>query len=103
MLYLSRYINQHKADYYRLLQAARGSAQNSNPREEWLLYVLDGVEQTAQQTTRLIAQIKALMFAVKNRLRDELPKIYSQDLVNNLFRYPYTKIEFLAAELQVTR
>jgi len=103
VLYLSRYINQHKADYYRLLQAVRTQAQNSNPWEEWLLYMLDGVEQTAQQTTRLIVQIKALMLSVKTRLRDKLPKIYSQDLVNNLFRHPYTKIEFLAAELQVTR
>ena len=56
-----------------------------------------------RSTTRLIVQIKALMLTVKNRLRDELPKIYSQDLVNNLFRHPYTKIDFLAEELQVTR
>ena len=103
VLYLSRYINQHKADYYRLLQAVRDQPQGSSPWEDWLLYMLDGVEQTAQQTTRLIVQIKALMLTVKNRLRDELPKIYSQDLVNNLFRHPYTKIDFLAEELQVTR
>ncbi len=103
VLYLSRYINQHKADYYRLLQAVRDQSPSSNPWEEWLLYMLDGVEQTAQQTTRLIVQIKALMQTVKNRLREELPKIYSQDLINNLFRHPYTKIDFLAEELQVTR
>lgn len=103
VLYLSRYINQHKADYYRLLQAVRDQSPSSNPWEEWLLYMLDGVEQTAQQTTRLIVQIKALMQTVKNRLRDELPKIYSQDLINNLFRHPYTKIDFLVDELMVHR
>jgi Fic family protein len=99
VLYLSRYINQHKADYYRLLQAVRDTGQ----WQEWLLFMLDGVEQTARQTTALVVRIKALMQQVKHRLRDELPKVYSQDLINNLFSHPYTKIEFLAQELQVTR
>lgn len=99
VLYLSRYINQHKADYYRLLQAVR----DDGHWQSWLLFMLEGVEQTAQQTTRLIVEIEALMQQHKHRLRTELPKIYSQDLVNNLFRHPYTKIEFVAQELQVTR
>ncbi|OIP15114.1 MAG: addiction module protein [Betaproteobacteria bacterium CG2_30_59_46] len=99
VLYLSRYINQNKADYYRLLQTTR----DTGNWEGWLLYMLDGVEQTAHQTTALVVDIKALMQRCKHRLRTELPKIYSQDLINNLFRHPYTKIEFLAAELQVVR
>lgn len=99
VLYLSRYINQHKQDYYRLLQAVRESGQ----WQEWLLFMLDGIEQTATQTTALVVQIKALMQAYKNKMRQELPKIYSQDLINNLFKHPYTKIDFLADDLQVTR
>jgi len=99
VLYLSRYINQNKADYYRLLQTTR----DTGNWEDWLLYMLDGVEQTAHQTTTLVVDIYALMQRYKHRLRTELPKIYSQDLINNLFRHPYTKIEFLAAELQVVR
>jgi Fic family protein len=99
VLYLSRYINQHKSDYYRLLQAVR----DNGDWQAWLLFMLDGIEQTARQTTILVVNITALMQDVKHRLRAELPKIYSQDLVNNLFRHPYTKIEFVAAELQVTR
>lgn len=99
VLYLSRYINQHKADYYRLLQEVRDT-QNWEP---WLLFMLDGVSQTARQTTRLIGEIKELMQTYKHRLRSELPKIYSQDLINNLFRHPYTKIEFVEAELMVHR
>lgn len=99
VLYLSRYINQHKADYYRLLQTTR----DTGDWEDWLLFMLAGVEQTACQTTALVRDIKALMQQYKHRLRNELPKIYSQDLINNLFRHPYTKIEFLAAELQVVR
>lgn len=99
ILYLSRYINQNKADYYRLLQHPR----DTGAWEPWLLFMLEGIEQTAQQTTSLVTGIQALMLSTKHRLRGELPKIYSQDLINNLFRHPYTKIEFLMEELGVTR
>lgn len=99
VLYLSRYINQHKADYYRLLQSVR----ERGDWEEWLLFMLDGVEQTAGQTTALVVDIKAQMHQVKHRLRSELPRIYSQDLINNLFRHPYTKTEFVTAELMIHR
>lgn len=43
------------------------------------------------------------MLATKQRLRTTLPKIYSQELLNNLFRYPYTKIEFVGKDLSVSR
>jgi Fic family protein len=43
------------------------------------------------------------MQSTKQRVRSALPKIYSQDLINNLFRHPYTKIDLLMAELQVSR
>lgn len=99
VLYLSRYINQNKVDYYRLLQTTR----DTGNWEDWLLYMLDGVEQTSRQTTALITGIVALMQRHKHTLREQLPKIYSQDLINNLFRHPYTKIEFVMTELQITR
>jgi Fic family protein len=65
--------------------------------------MLDGIEQTSRQTTTLIIGIVALMQRHKHILREQLPKIYSQDLINNLFRHPYTKIEFVMAELLVHR
>lgn len=99
ILYLSRYINQNKGDYYRLLQKVR----TENAWEEWVLYMLDGVEQTSMQTIRLIDGIKAIMQMHKHKLRRDLPKIYSQDLLNNLFRHPYTKIDFVMADLAVSR
>jgi Fic family protein len=99
VLYLSRYINQYKADYYRLLQAVR----ETDKWEEWLLFMLTGVEETAKQTTCLILEMKDLMQNYKHLVRGKLPKIYSQDLINNLFRHPYTKIEFMMIELQITR
>ncbi len=99
ILYLSRYINQNKADYYRLLQKVR----TENAWEEWVLYMLDGVEQTSLQTIKIIEGIKNLMQSHKDRIRTELPKIYSQDLLNNLFRHPYTKIDFVMEEIKVGR
>ena len=99
VLYLSRYINRNKADYYRLLQSVRDTGQ----WEEWILWMLKGIEQTAQQTTVLIKEIKALMQDTKEKLRTELPKIYSQDLINNLFKHPYTKVEFVMEDLLVHR
>lgn len=99
VLYLSRYINQHKADYYRLLQAVR----TDGAWEEWLIYMLEGVEQTAGQTTRLVHGIRDLMLDHKVRLRNELPKIYSQDLLNNMFSHPYSKIAFVERDLGVSR
>lgn len=99
VLYLSRYLIQTKADYYRELQAVR----DTGNWEPWLLYMLDGVTQTAQQTVALIGQIRELMQHTKHRMRSECPKIYRQELLNNLFRHPYTKIEFVMEELSVSR
>ena len=65
--------------------------------------MLEAVEKTSQQTTVLIKQIRDLMQHHKIALRDRLPKIYSQDLINNMFCHPYTKIDFVANELQVSR
>ncbi|GAA3748957.1 Fic family protein [Flavobacterium ginsengisoli] len=99
ILYLSRYINEKKADYYRLLQDVR----DNDNWEDWILFMLEGVEQTSKQTILLIDGIKREMMTFKNKMRRDLPKIYSQDLLNNLFRHPYTKIEFVKNELNVTR
>ncbi len=99
VLYLSRYINQNKSEYYRLLQAVR----DTNTWVPWILYMLEGVEQTSRQTVSLILGMRDLMQHHKHKLRSELPKIYSQDLLNNLFRHPYTKIDFVMQELQIHR
>lgn len=99
ILYLSRYMIQYKADYYRLLQQVR----EDGNWEPWILYILKAVEETARQTLHLIEGIKKLMQEYKNRIRTELPKIYSQDLLNNLFKHPYTKIEFMENDLNVRR
>lgn len=99
ILYLSRYIITNKQKYYETLQGVR----DSDDWESWLLFILVGVEETSRETIKLIAEIKNQMMEYKHRLRRELPKIYSQDLLNNMFKYPYTKIDFVMEDLQVSR
>lgn len=99
VLYLSRYIIRHKNDYYRLLQKVR----NENEWEEWILYMLDGIEKTADESIELISNIKILMQQYKQTIRTQLPRLYSQDLLNNLFKYPYTKIEYFEKDLGISR
>ena len=99
ILYLSRAINATKPDYYRLLQAVRDDA----AWEEWVIYMLGAVARTADSTLRLVGNIRDLMQNTKHRLRETLPKIYSQDLLNNLFRHPYTRIDYLEKDLPYGR
>ena len=99
ILYLSRYINQHKATYYHLLQ----TVQSEQTWEEWILFMLDGVEKTSQHTVKLVRNIRQLMQEHKNTLRSKKPKIYSQDLINIIFSYPYIKIPFVENELDISR
>ncbi len=98
VLYLSSHIVRTKADYYRLLQAVR----DADAWEDWVLYLLEAVEHTAAQTIVTIHAIKDALFDYKHRIRAEF-RFYSQDLINNLFTRPYTKIEFVQRDLGVTR
>ena len=98
VLYLSSHIVRTKPDYYRLLQAVR----EEGCWEDWVLYMLDAVEHTAAQGIATIQGIKAALFDYKHRIR-ERHRFYSQDLINNLFTHPYTKIEYVQRDLQVSR
>src|SRR5207237_535103 len=71
--------------------------------EPWILYMLESISETAKETILLINEIKKLMLDYKQQIRSKLPKIYGQDLLNNLFRHPYTKIEYIMEDLDVTR
>jgi len=99
ILYLSRYIVQHKDDYYRLLQTVR----DQNDWASWLSYIVRGIEITARDTITFVNQIRELVMQTKQRMRTELPKIYSQELLNSLFFHPYTKVQFLINQLGVSR
>ena len=98
ILYLSRHIILNKGNYYKLLQEIR----ETDNWENWLLFMLEGVEQISKETIKLIGNIRDLIFEYKNILRNNY-KFYSQDLLNNLFKHPYTKIEFIEIDLGVSR
>lgn len=99
LLYLSRFITSHKGEYYRLLQVVRETGE----WEEWLLYMLQAVAETSIATLALVEGIRTLMAEYKQRIRTEHERIYSQDLLNTLFRFPYTRIELVQREIGKTR
>ena len=91
ILYLSRYIIQHKADYYHHLQ----NITRAGAWEEWLIYFITGVEETAIWTTAKIAAISDLAGHTADFVRAMLPKIYSHELINLIFQLPYCRISDL--------
>jgi len=91
ILYLSRYMIQHKADYYRLLLAVT----SDQAWEEWVLYVLKGVEEIAKWTTAKIEALRLLSMHTAEHVRKKRPKIYSRELVDLIFELPYCRIQNL--------
>jgi Fic family protein len=88
ILYLSRYVIAHKADYYRLLlEVTRTQAW-----EPWLLFMLRAVEETANWTTAKIGAIRQLSDSTAAQVRERLPKVYSRELVDVIFEQPYCRI-----------
>lgn len=98
VLYLSRHIVRTKPEYYRLLQAVR----DEDAWEDWVAYMLDAVAVTAADAIQTIQGIKQLLHRTKQRIRKDY-KFYSQDLINNMFSHPYTRVEFLQRDLGVSR
>lgn len=89
ILYLSRYIIASKSDYYRLLLEV-----TSKERwEEWVLFLVRGIEETALWTRAKIEAIRSLWEQTSNHVRDRLPKIYSHELVSLIFGLPYCRIQ----------
>ena len=97
-LYLSRYINQNKSDYYRLLQQVK----EEEAWSDWILYILKGVDSMSRQTADLITDISDLFQKYKKTIRDK-HKFYCHDLMNNIFSYPYTTVAFLEKDMKVSR
>ncbi len=89
ILYLSRYIIQHKADYYRLLREVT----QADKWDAWVLFMLKGVEETAGWTVAKIASIRKLQAHTVEHVRKAAPKIYSHELVNLIFELPYCRIQ----------
>lgn len=99
ILFLSGYIIANKGTYYRLLQEVR----TKNNWEEWVLFILKATENTAKQTVGQINEIHRLFDQVQEKVKQNAPKIYSKDLIEQLFIHPYTKIEYITSGLGVER
>jgi len=91
VLYLSRYIIQHKADYYRLLREVT----QTDKWDAWVLFMLKGVEETALWTVAKISAIRKLQARTVEHVRKAAPKISSHELVNLIFELPYCRIQNL--------
>lgn len=91
VLFLSRYIIANRAEYY---EGLRGVTERQD-WESWILYMLRAVESTAQQTFDQVTRIRGLMELVRKQVQEQAPGIYSKDLIEVIFKQPYTKIQFL--------
>lgn len=91
ILYLSRFIIQNRPEYYRRLHAVT----SNQDWEAWLLYMLAGVEDTARWTLGIIERVRRLQEQTAETIRANEPKLYSRELVEVLFRQPYSRIEHL--------
>ena len=104
ILYLSRYVTHNKGEYYRLIQAIRDkNTDNAAEWEAWILFMLKGVEVTAEDTISLVKNIGRLMAEYKNIIRPDFGSKYNHELLNGLFYHPYTKIDHVVANMQVSR
>lgn len=104
ILYLSRYVTHNKGEYYRLIQAIRDkNTDNAAEWEAWILFMLKGVEVTAEDTISLVKNIGRLMAEYKNVIRPDFGSKYNHELLNGLFYHPYTKIDHVVANMQVSR
>ena len=104
ILYLSRYITHNKGEYYRLIQEIRDKNKNNSAEWiAWILFMLKGVEVTAEDTIILIKNIGRLMAEYKSIIRPDFGSKYNHELLNGLFYHPYTKIDHVVANMQVSR
>lgn len=97
VLYLSKYIIQHKDDYYFHLSAVT----QRNAWKKWLLFMLEAVKQTASYTNRLIDEITSQKEATYNFASDKL-KWYNMEINETLFSQPYIKPEIIGKILNRT-
>lgn len=104
ILYLSRYVTRNKGEYYHLIQAIRDkNTDNAKEWEAWILFMLKGVETTAEDTILLVKRIGELMAEYKQIIRPAFGGKYNHELLNGLFYHPYTIIGHVESNMQVSR
>lgn len=93
-IYLSEYIIQHKADYYKNLWGVT----EKTDWQPYILYMLDMIEETSTKGLVRLNNITSVMETMAEEIKQKLPKIYSKELIEILFRLPYTKRQHLINE-----
>ena len=88
-----------------MIQSIRNSDAVTNEQcwNNWVLFILKGIEQTAATTTNIVKGISSLMTKFKPLLRNEFGKSYKHEMINNLFTHPYTKIKYLSHDMNIDR
>lgn len=86
-LFLSEYIIKHKAMYFEGLR----SVTENKDWSKFILNMLDMVETTAIKGLERLESIVQLMDTTGQEIKEKLPKVYSKDLVEVIFKLPYTK------------
>ena len=99
ILFISGYINRHRSDYYKLLRNITAS----NNWKEWILFILDAVEVQSVKTTQSVVGIRELMINYREILSNKLPGIYTAELVEYLFSYPYYSQKSMQSVLNISR
>ena len=100
ILYLSKYINANRQEYYRLLHEVR---KDINNLDDYLMYMIRGVEWTSDFTINFISEFRKTMDEASSVIESRLPNIYSKELVNYLFYDFYTRNEYLCNNLHISR
>lgn len=95
ILFLSGYINQHRSEYYRLLNAVTTKSE----WKEWIIFILNGIEIQSAETATTVLVMKKMMEEYKQAIKSKLPKIYSADLINYLFANPFYSQQKLSKAL----
>lgn len=99
ILYLSHYIIRNRTDYYRLLQEVR----TRGAWEDWILFMLNGVEETAGATITQIKAINRLFHRTQEQIKEGAPKVYNKELLEIVFEHPYCKAEILTSRMKISR
>ncbi|MEO6135895.1 MAG: Fic family protein, partial [Ginsengibacter sp.] len=99
VLYLSKFIIDNKSDYYRLLQEVR----TNNNWEEWILFILRGVEETSKETIQQIQKINKLFQSESEKIKLKIQRPFNKELLELLFEQPYCKIDYVVERLNISR
>jgi Fic family protein len=98
ILFISGYINNNRSNYYKLLRGVT----SSNNWKEWILFMLTAVEEQSAKTQQSVSSIRELMNKYRNDIYQKLPKIYTAELVEYLFSYPYYSQSSMQEKLKIS-